>query len=77
MAAPSPSASDAESRRADELAAAVALAKATPPGGLAEPDAAARLLQHGPNELAEKRVHPLRLFLGYLWGPMPIMIWIA
>ena len=28
-------------------------------------------------KLAEKKVNPILLFLSYLWGPMPIMIWIA
>ena len=31
----------------------------------------------GPNELPEKKKHPLLILLGYFWGPMPIMIWIA
>lgn len=31
----------------------------------------------GPNELPEKKRHPLLILLSYFWGPMPIMIWIA
>jgi len=45
--------------------------------GLSEALVARRLEEWGPNELPEKKVNPLLLFLGYFWGPMPIMIWIA
>ena len=31
----------------------------------------------GPNELPEKKSHPLLILLSYFWGPMPIMIWIV
>ena len=33
--------------------------------------------KYGFNELAEKKVNPFLLFLSYLWGPMPAMIWAA
>jgi hypothetical protein len=36
-----------------------------------------RMREWGPNELPEKKKHPLLILLGYFWGPMPIMIWIA
>ncbi len=45
--------------------------------GLSEEDAAARLAHFGPNKLAEKKTNGLLKFLGYFWGPMPIMIWLA
>jgi hypothetical protein len=31
----------------------------------------------GYNEIEEKKVSPLMMFLAYLWGPMPVMIWVA
>ncbi len=36
-----------------------------------------RRAEWGYNELAEKKRHPLLVFLSYFWGPMPVMIWIA
>ena len=36
-----------------------------------------RMREWGPNELPEKKRHPLLILLSYFWGPMPIMIWIA
>jgi H+-transporting ATPase len=42
--------------------------------GLSSTDAATRLQQFGPNEIAEKKVNPLIKFFGYFWGPIPWMI---
>ncbi|WP_116133797.1 plasma-membrane proton-efflux P-type ATPase [Tropicimonas sp. IMCC34043] len=50
--------------------------KATP-DGLSDDEAARRLTQYGPNEIAEKSVSALRKFLGYFWGPIPWMIEVA
>ncbi len=36
--------------------------------GLSEAEAASRLRQYGPNEVAEPATHPLRRFLGKFWG---------
>ncbi|MGH6736703.1 MAG: plasma-membrane proton-efflux P-type ATPase [Methyloceanibacter sp.] len=47
---------------------------ATSPKGLTQAEAARRLGQYGPNELAEKKANPLLKFLGYFWGPIPWMI---
>jgi H+-transporting ATPase len=43
-------------------------------GGLSSSTAEKRLLQYGPNEIPEKKVNPLKKFLGYFWGPIPWMI---
>ena len=45
--------------------------------GLGAEAVAARLAEFGRNELPEKKKSKLLQFLGYLWGPMPIMIWLA
>lgn len=45
--------------------------------GLTSSDAAARLLQYGPNALTEKKLNPFLQFLLYFWGPIPWMIEIA
>lgn len=42
--------------------------------GLSSSEAQQRLQQFGPNEITEKKVSPLRKFLGYFWGPIPWMI---
>jgi H+-transporting ATPase len=42
--------------------------------GLTSTEAAKRLAQHGPNELAEEKRNPLLEFLAYFWGPIPWMI---
>jgi H+-transporting ATPase len=56
-------------------------ASMTSPGpmstGLMETEAALRLAFHGPNSLEEKEENELMKLLGFFWGPMPIMIWIA
>jgi H+-transporting ATPase len=44
------------------------------PDGLTQVEAAKRLIQHGPNEIAEKPDNPLLKFLTYFWGPIPWMI---
>jgi hypothetical protein len=43
--------------------------------GLSTAVVAERRTQWGYNELPEKKVNPILVFLGYFWGPMPIMIW--
>jgi H+-transporting ATPase len=53
----------------------VSLAAST--DGLTAAEAAARLTRHGPNEIAEKRTHPLLKLLSYFWGPIPWMIEVA
>jgi len=47
------------------------------PNGLSQADAAKRLAQYGPNELAEKKTNFFLKFLGYFLGPIPWMIEIA
>ena len=42
--------------------------------GLTGPEAAKRLKQYGPNEIAEKAENPFLKFLTYFWGPIPWMI---
>src|SRR5664280_2718532 len=46
----------------------------TSPDGLAQAEAAKRLVQYGPNEIEEKKDNPFLKFLTYLWGPIPWMI---
>lgn len=46
-------------------------------GGLGSEDASSRLKKYGYNELPEKKRHPAKKFLGYFWGPIPIMIEMA
>ena len=45
--------------------------------GLTSEEARQRLTRYGYNELAEERISPVLKFLGYFWGPIPIMIMIA
>ncbi len=45
--------------------------------GLTSLEVERRRAQFGPNEVAEERPHPARLFLGKLWGPIPWMLEIA
>jgi H+-transporting ATPase len=42
--------------------------------GLSSSEVEKRLQQYGPNEIQEKKVNPLKKFLGYFWGPIPWMI---
>lgn len=42
--------------------------------GLSTEEAKRRLKIVGPNEIPEKKVHPLIKFLSYFWGPIPWMI---
>ena len=44
------------------------------PDGLSQTEAQKRLVQYGPNEIAEKKANPFLKFLTYLWGPIPWMI---
>ena len=44
------------------------------PDGLTEAEAKKRLMQFGPNEIAEKKTNELLKFLSYFWGPIPWMI---
>jgi H+-transporting ATPase len=48
-----------------------------PDDGLTQDEAQRRLEKYGPNELVEERMHPLRKFLSYFWGPIPWMIEVA
>lgn len=45
--------------------------------GLSTATATERLARYGPNEIAEKRRHPLLIFAGYFWAPIPWMIEVA
>ena len=45
--------------------------------GLTSEEVAKKLQQYGPNEIPEKKISPLRKFMGYFWGPIPWMIEIA
>ena len=47
------------------------------PDGLTQAEAAKRLAQYGPNEIAEHKTNPLLKFLSYFWGPIPWMIEVA
>jgi H+-transporting ATPase len=47
------------------------------PDGLSTAEAAKRLAQYGPNEIAEHKTNPLLKFLSYFWGPIPWMIEVA
>ena len=42
--------------------------------GLTSDEAAKRLKQYGPNEIAEKSANPFLKFMSYFWGPIPWMI---
>jgi H+-transporting ATPase len=42
--------------------------------GLSQAEARKRLVQYGPNQIAEKRPNSFLTFLTYFWGPIPWMI---
>ena len=71
-----PPAAEGESREAME-AREVAFACKTGKDGLSSEEAALRLDKYGPNILEEPQRNELLVFLGFFWGPMPLMIWIA
>ena len=61
-----------------QLARQVELAKSSNhKTGLTPSQVEAQFKIFGKNELPEKKKSKLLQFLGYLWGPMPIMIWVA
>lgn len=43
-------------------------------GGLSDTEAKDRLAAYGSNEIKEKKTNPIIKFLGYFWGPIPLMI---
>jgi len=45
--------------------------------GLTSAQVAELRAKYGLNELEDEEVNPILQFLGYFWGPMPVMIWIA
>jgi H+-transporting ATPase len=61
---------EAKKANIDELLSKLSAGK----GGLSSSEAEKRLAQYGPNEIEEKKVNPLKKFLGYFWGPIPWMI---
>jgi len=73
MAQPTAGAPPAADTPLDEVLAALSATT----DGLSAAEAAERLKQHGPNEIAEKRKHPLLKLLSYFWGPIPWMIEVA
>ena len=44
------------------------------PEGLSQSEAQKRLIQYGPNEIAEETTNEFLKFLSYFWGPIPWMI---
>ena len=44
------------------------------PGGLSSAEAARRLVQYGPNAVAEEKQNPLLAFVRKLWSPVPWML---
>jgi H+-transporting ATPase len=73
MAQPAAGAPPAADTPLDEVLAALSATT----DGLTAAEAAERLKAHGPNEIAEKRRHPLLKLLSYFWGPIPWMIEVA
>ena len=47
---------------------------ASSPEGLTEAEAKKRIVQYGPNQIAEKKTNLFLKFLTYFWGPIPWMI---
>ncbi len=64
---------DAKKKSIDELLGELS----TNETGLSSSEAKERLEKFGPNEISEKKVSPIKKFLGYFWGPIPWMIEIA
>ena len=80
MAAIVHSATQGDAAKADLKTAPLAIVEAqlkSSPEGLGQAEVARRLIEHGPNEIAEKRTSPLLKFLMYFWGPIPWMIEVA
>jgi len=83
MSEPLIHAGDAEAKDVDSAAEAEAelqralVDKTDLETGLSEADVELARKKYGFNELPEKHVNPFLLFLGYFWGPMPCMIWLA
>jgi H+-transporting ATPase len=73
--------SGAPSAEADDLKslpmAEVEKRLSSSPEGLSGAEAAKRLVQYGPNEIAEKKENALLKLLTYFWGPIPWMIEVA
>jgi H+-transporting ATPase len=44
------------------------------PAGLTSAEAGHRLAEYGPNEIPERRTHPMLALLGKFWGPIPWML---
>ena len=44
------------------------------PSGLSSADAARRIAEFGPNEVAEEKEHPIRRVLRHFWSPVPWML---
>ena len=42
--------------------------------GLSSEEVERKRQQYGSNEIPEKKINPIRKFLGYFWGPIPWMI---
>jgi H+-transporting ATPase len=61
---------EAKKTNVDELLSKLSASK----DGLSSSEAQKRLQRYGPNEIQEKKVNPLKKFLGYFWGPIPWMI---
>ncbi len=47
------------------------------PDGLSQAEAQKRLAQYGENSVAVDKPHPIRVFLGKFWGPIPWMLEVA
>lgn len=61
----------------DRSASARARLQTNQTTGLSSAEVEDRRRTYGFNELDEKKVNPLLMFLSYFWGPMPAMIWLA
>ena len=70
MAQNSLSTEDAEKSKITELLSRLSASKT----GLSSSEVKDRLQEYGFNELPEEKVNPIRKFLGYFWGPIPLMI---